>query len=200
MKNNQMTSKKWKFAFFALAAFNILTVLTVVILIQLPAKDDEIPENIAIKEDVQFQVNANKEDLNQLIAQYLEKEGLTGPIDYKVYLTDVVELYGTLPVFGREVEFKLTFEPEAQSNGDLVLKQESISLGQMNLPVSYVMKFINNQYSTPDWVSIRPNEQLIYVSLQNMELKSNIQIRAKEFDLKNDNIAFILTVPSSLQP
>ena len=101
-----------------------------------------------------------------------------------------------LPVFGREVELKLTFEPIAQKNGDIVLKQKTISVGQMNLPVSYVMSFINKQYKTPEWVTIQPNEKQIYVSLRDMKLKSDIRIKANKFDLKNDDISFTLTVPS----
>ncbi|MDQ7864240.1 hypothetical protein RCO48_33575 [Peribacillus frigoritolerans] len=31
--------------------------------------------------------------------------------------------------FNREVEMKLTFEPIAQKNGDLILKQKSIAVG-----------------------------------------------------------------------
>lgn len=104
-----------------------------------------------------------------------------------------------MPFFNREVEMKLTFEPIAQKNGDLILKQKSVAVGQMNLPVSYVMSLINDRYNMPEWVSIRPNDESIYVSLQDMELKSDIRVKAKEFDLKNDDISFLLTIPSSLQ-
>ena len=192
-----MTKQKWKSLFLLLAALNVLAAAAIIVLINLPAEDEPIPpRETLLNEDVRFQVHTNRDDINKLIAQYLEKEGLTGPIDYEVFLTDVVELYGTLPVFGREVELKLTFEPVAQKNGDIVLKQKTISVGQMNLPVSYVMSFINKQYKTPDWVTIQPNEKQIYVSLGDMKLKSDIRIKANKFDLKNDDISFTLTVPS----
>ena len=74
---------------------------------------------------------------------------------------------------------KLTFKPITKENGDLILKQESISIGTINLPVSYVMNFIDHRYQTPDWVTIQPDAQSIYVSLHEMKWKSNIQVRAK---------------------
>lgn len=191
-----MTTRKWKTLFIALAALNIIGIITVFLLISLPVKDEPISEKLVKNDDIEFQVHANREDLNLLIAQYLEEEGFTGIINYEVLLTDEVELFGTVKMFGREVEMKLTFEPIAQKNGDLVLVQKSISLGQMGLPVSYVMNFINKQFKTPDWVTIQPNEKQIYVSLQNMKLKSDIKVKAKKFDLKNDDISFILSVPS----
>jgi uncharacterized protein YpmS len=91
---------------------------------------------------------------------------------------------------------KLTFKPIAQKNGDIILMQESISVGEMNLPVTYVMNFINKKYKTPEWVTIQSEKQMIYVSLQDMEVKSDIQIRAETFDLAHNNISFLLTVPS----
>lgn len=194
-----MTNVKWKTLFITLLAINIVVIFTVLILINLPAKDKEMKPAVSQEEDIQFQVHTNREDLTRLINQYLDKEGLTGLMHYEVYLKDEVELYGKMPFFNREVEMKLTFEPIAQKNGDLILKQKSISIGQMNLPVSYVMNLINERYKMPDWVTIHPNEENIYVSLQDMKLKSDVRVKANEFDLKNDDISFLLTVPSSLQ-
>ncbi|MGE7780012.1 YpmS family protein [Peribacillus sp. NPDC097264] len=194
-----MTKVKWKTLFITLLAVNILVILSILVLINLPAKDSDMKPVVTKEEDIQFQIHTNREDLTRLINQYLDKEGLTGLIHYEVYLRDEVELYGKMPFFNREVEMKLTFEPIAQKNGDLVLKQKSIAIGQMNLPVSYVMNLINERYKMPDWVTINPNEENIYVSLQDMKLKSDVRVKANEFDLKKDDISFLLTVPSSLQ-
>ncbi|MGE7603778.1 YpmS family protein [Peribacillus sp. NPDC097675] len=194
-----MTNVKWKTLFITLLAVNILVIFTILILINLPAKDKEMKPVVSQEEDIQFQIHTNREDLTRLINQYLDKEGLTGLMHYEVYLNDEVELYGKMPFFNREVEMKLTFEPIAQKNGDLILKQKSISIGQMNLPVSYVMNIINERYKMPEWVTINPKKENIYVSLQDMELKSDVRVKANEFDLKNDDISFLLTVPSSLQ-
>lgn len=194
-----MTGKKWKTLFFALLAFNILVVSFIFVLVNWPVQDKQIIQHKSEGTAIQFQVDTTRDDLNQLINQYIESKGLTGSFHYEVYLTDSVDLYGKIPFFNREVDLKLTFKPIAQENGDLILKQESISVGQLNLPVSYVMNFINKQFQTPDWITIEPADQSIYVSLQDMKLKSNVRIKAKKFDLEHNEISFLLTVPS-LQP
>ncbi|PLR82759.1 YpmS family protein [Bacillus sp. V33-4] len=187
---------KWRTLFLLLAGVNISVIAVLLFMINSPAGDrpGSLPEP-ADQDDVKFNIKTNKHDLNRVINHYLESEGLTGPANYQVILQDEVVLYGTLPVFTDEINMKLTFEPEALENGDLLLRQESISVGQLPLPVSYVLKFINDRYELPEWVEISPIEELVYVSLQNMKLKSNIKVKVNEFDLKNDNIQFTLSVP-----
>jgi uncharacterized protein YpmS len=159
-----------------------------------PIEEGKVPNQNAVQNDVLFQVKTNKQDLNQLINHYLEEE-LSGSFDYEVLLTDEVELYGDIPVFSESIEMKLTFEPKALENGDLELQQKNISIGKLTLPVHFVLKFIQGSYTLPDWVTIQPNEEKVYVSLQNMKLKSNLKVRVDEFNLKNDDIEFSLLVP-----
>lgn len=191
-----MKEKKWKKLFFLLLGINILVSVIFFIIIKLPSVDDEyIAKNIKLDEYVPFNVQTNKQDLNQVINHYLEEEGLTGGIDYQVILNEDVELYGSLSVFSQDIEMKLAFEPKALENGDIVLEQKSISVGQLQLPVSRVLKFVADKYKIPEWVVIQPNEERIYVSLQNMKLKSDVKVKVDEFNLKNDDIRFTLMVP-----
>ncbi|MGG0716850.1 YpmS family protein [Robertmurraya massiliosenegalensis] len=189
---------KWKKRFFLLLGLIILFVFVVLIMVNMPIKDKTLPPTAdEQEEDVQFQIQATKSDLNKIINHYIEEEGLTSPIAYEVLLNDEVELYGTMKVFTQDIEMKLTFEPEALENGDIILKQKSISIGQIQLPVSYVLKFIRDQYDFPEWVNIHPNDELIYVSLQRMKLKSDVKVRVNKFDLVNDDIQFSLLVPTN---
>lgn len=191
-------NNKWKNLFFLLLSFNLVFILSILILVNIPAQDEAIPEeNEEMNEDVQLQVNATKQELNKMINHYMEEEGLTSPIRYHVTLQDEVELMGTMQIFNQDIEMLLTFEPEALPNGDLILNQKSISIGQLQLPVSFVLNFIREQYDFPDWVKIQPNDELIYVSLQNMKLKSDISVKVDKFDLKNDDILLTLSVPTN---
>ena len=92
-----MTKVKWKTLFITLLAVNILVILSIVVLINLPAKDADMKPAVTKEEDIQFQIHTNREDLTRLINQYLDKEGLTGLMHYEVYLRDEVELYGKMP-------------------------------------------------------------------------------------------------------
>ncbi|WP_026694914.1 YpmS family protein [Peribacillus kribbensis] len=186
---------KWKILFFSLLGLNILIVLILMILIYKPNGNERYIQKPSAGDDAGFTIHTNKKDLNVLINRYLDQEGLRGGISYDVELKQDVELYGTVPVFGRDLELKMTFKPKALKNGDLLLQQKSVSVGSMKLPVAYVLSMVSSYYKTPEWVVIQPDEKLIYVSLQNMDLKSNIEVKAKKFDLKNDDIIFRLTIP-----
>lgn len=191
-----MKVQKWRKLFFLLLGINILAMIILFILVNLQTVDDEyIAKNIKSDHYVPFKIQTNKQDLNQVINHYLEEEGLTGGIDYQVILNEEVELYGSIPVFSQDVQMKLTFEPQALENGDIVLQQKSISVGELQLPVSYVLKFVGKEYKLPNWVAIQPNEERIYVSLQNLKLKSDVKVKVDEFNLQNDDIRFTLMVP-----
>ena len=188
----------WKRLFSLLLGINIafvlLIILLFVLLIKSPSEDVKAPETETVQNDVRFTIQTNKQDLNRLINHYL-KEEYSGSLDYEVLLTDEVELYGNIPVFSENVEMKLTFEPVALENGDLELQQKTISIGKLTLPVPLVLKFIQSSYPIPDWVTIQPNEEKVYMELQNMKLKSDLKVRVHEFDLKNNDIEFLLQVP-----
>lgn len=190
-----MFKKKWRAAFLLLASINIIILLVLVILALLPADRSADSVGSANEDVIPFQVTTNKEDLTLLINRYLEKEGLNGPVHYEVNLNDEVELFGYLPIFSSDIEMKLTFEPIPLENGDLTLKQKSISIGQLSLPVSYVMKFIENQYKLPSWVNINPDDETIDVHLTNMKIGDGMAAEVEEFDLKNDQIRFNLLLP-----
>ncbi|MBT2690257.1 YpmS family protein [Bacillus sp. ISL-47] len=192
-----MKDNKWKNLFFVLLAINAFIIIFLLIFISLPAEDEEyIANKVNESNYVPFNIQANKEDLNRVINHYLEKEGLTGgAIDYKVLLNDEVDLYGSIPFFSQDLQMKLSFEPEALENGDVVLQQKSISVGQMNLPVSHVLKLVRDRYKLPEGVTIQPKEERIYVSLQKMKLKSDVKVKVDEFNLKQDDIRFTLLVP-----
>ncbi len=186
----------WKKGFFILLGINVLVVVILFVLLQVPSNETERPNVKTNKgEFVSFLVQSNKKDLNKLINHYLKKETANSPADYTIHLGDEVELYGAIPFFSEQLNMKLTFEPEALPNGDLVLNQKSISIGSMHLPVAYVLKVIRDNYKLPEGVEIRPNNKLIYIHMQSLKLNSGIKVKANKFDLKNNHIAITLLVP-----
>lgn len=190
MKNN------WKKGFFLLLGIDLLIVLFLVGLAVYPANNNQKQIKIVpMGDNVSFYIKSNKEDLNKLINHYLKKEAADTPVDYQVVLADEVELYGTLPFFSEKLNMKLTFEPEALNNGDLVLRQKSISIGSLHLPVAYVLKFISDNYKLPAGVEIKPNEKFVYIAMDQLKLKSDARVKVNKFDLKKDDIAFTLFVP-----
>jgi len=187
--------KKWKLAFLILLAVNLVIFIGLTILIFLPSSKGNHISN-AKTNTVGLDVTTNKEDLTKIINYYIEKEGLDGPVHYEINLSNEVELYGYLPVFGQDLDLKLTFEPEALENGNLLLRQKAISIGKLPLPVSYVMKFIQQQYKLPGWVEINPDDETVYMYLTEMEIANGLSVRMQEFNLVEDKIKFSLILPA----
>ncbi|RDU36437.1 DUF2140 domain-containing protein [Neobacillus piezotolerans] len=187
---------KWKTAFFVLLGLVLAGIVTIFILATVPPDGKEQEQTkVQDGEMVGFLIRTNRDDVNKLINHYLQKEVADSPVNYQVQVNDEVELYGTVPFFSRELNMKLTFVPEALENGDLLLKQKSISVGQLRLPVPYVLEFIRKSYKLPRGVEIRSNERQILVHMQQLKLKSDAKIQANTFDLEKDDISFKLLVP-----
>ncbi|WP_066256838.1 YpmS family protein [Neobacillus drentensis] len=187
---------KWKIGFLLLLGINLLFTIVMLSLVMFPSNGPQTSKlNVPMGEHVSFHVRSNKNDLNKLINHYLKEEAADSPIDYQIILGKEVELYGTLPFFSEELSMKLTFEPKAIENGDLVLKQKSMTIGSLHLPISYVLNFISENYKIPKGVDIRPKDKLIYVNMKQLKLKSDIKIKADKFDLKKDDIRFTILVP-----
>jgi uncharacterized protein YpmS len=187
---------KWKLGFLILLGINLLGVIIIFSMVLTPGNDKQSEKTkLPTGEYVSFHVNSNKYDLNRLINHYLQEETSDTPIKYRVVLGDEVELYGKIPVFSEEVNLKLTFEPEALKNGDLVLKQKSMSIGSLPLPISYVLNFIGENYKLPNGVDIMPNDKQIYVHMGQLKLKSDMKVKVDKFDLKKDQIGMTILVP-----
>lgn len=188
---------RWKYAFIALLVCNLLVAGSLLLLLFLAPDQQTVPRSDKADEThSEFIISTHKQDLNKLINHYIEKEGLNGPIHYDVFLTEDVELYGEVSVFSQILQLKMTFEPKALENGDLILEQKDVYLGDVKLPVSYILKFIRDAYKLPEWVVIQPNDKQVYVALQQMRLNNGIQVRLQEFNLKEDRISLRMLVPS----
>ena len=193
-----MKGFNWKRLFILLLGLNVALVFLLftffLFMINDTGNETKIPTINPTHKQVALQIKTNKQDLNRVINHYLEKE-LHSTYDYQVLLTDQVELYGAIPIFNEELNVKLTFEPKPLENGDLELQQKNMSIGNLSLPPSLVLKFIQNSYSLPEWIMIQPSKEKIYVSLNTFKLKSNFKVLVDEFNLKDDDIRFSLQLP-----
>ena len=193
-----MKGFNWKRLFILLLGLNVALVFLLftffLFMINDTGNETKIPTIDPTDKQVALQIKTNKQDLNRVINHYLDKE-LHSTYDYQVLLTDQVELYGAIPIFNEELNVKLTFEPKPLENGDLELQQKNMSIGNLSLPPSLVLKFIQNSYSLPEWIMIQPSKEKIYVSLNTFKLKSNFKVLVDEFNLKDDDIRFSLQLP-----
>jgi uncharacterized protein YpmS len=185
---------RWKVLFFTLLILNAATVVYLYVSLTAPINEKPRIRQENSKEAITFQIHTNKNDLNRAIIHYLEKEE-NGPIDYQIYLNDDVILYGQFPFLNKTTEMKAVFEPIVSGNGNLILQEKELVVGNLHLPPEMVLNFISHRYQLPKWVIPQPQKRMIILDLQQLKLKGDLKVKADKFDLQRDDIRFTLIVP-----
>lgn len=188
----------WKKRFIILSVINGIVLLFLAIYLYSPIPKTELElasEEYKTENSSQFVVRTTKQNLNNLVNAYLDKLLANTNHQYSINLDEDVQLFGELPFFSTTVPLLIHLEPIVQDNGDLVLKQKSISVGQLQLPNKKIMQYVSKYLPVPDWVIINPREEEIYVEVTGMEIRSNFKVEVEQFDLEANNIAFKINVP-----
>lgn len=199
-KERSKHKTKWKKLFYILLSLNIIVLLVLIGLIFWPISKTEIatPKEPIEQESSEFVVRTTKENLNELVNAYIHQ--LLRGTDHKYSISleeDDVHLIGELPVFSSSVPLSVHLEPRVQDNGDVILKQKSISIGLLELPNKKIMEYLRKYLPMPKWVTVNPKEEEIYVAVTEMDIRSNFQVAVEEFDLENNNIGIKIRIPYS---
>ncbi|WP_240376923.1 YpmS family protein [Bacillus piscicola] len=191
----------WKWLFFSLLAINA-GVLFYLLLLFNSSPADPIFQTSRQEEstDVEFTIVSDKRNLNQLINRYLDQLSTSTSISYSVFLDKKVRLSGSIRAFNQEIPATVVLDPVVQKNGDLVLQQESISLGRLQLPNRKVLEYIQGNYEMPEWIEVNPDNENIYVAITEISKNDQIQVQAQQFDLDKDRISFSIHAPYETLP
>lgn len=189
----------WKWAFLTLAAVLLGTGIWLVQQLQVqPASQETVNETAVDTSDVMtFSVSARKEEVTQLMNQYIEEEVAGSNVNYEVLLDETFQLAGSFQLFGFEVPFNLFMDPYVTENGNIQLKANELSLGRLNLPISFAMNQIGSQLSIPDWVVINGENETITFNLNEFQLESGMFFSAERIDLVENDILVNVHVPAS---
>ncbi|WP_138420225.1 YpmS family protein [Aquibacillus sediminis] len=192
------TEQLWKTLFFGLLGLTSFVVLIVITLILWPVPKEDVPQKEFIEDEdgAEFTIHSSKSNLNELVNGYVDKLMKDDGDKYSVQLNDDVQLNGSIKAFDSEIPITIRLEPIVQENGDLILKQKEISLGLLHLPNKRVLKYLKDNLPVPEWVTINPNEEDIYIAVTQMDIRSNFKVRIQQFDLENDQLSFRIKVPN----
>lgn len=195
-----MTQNKWKKLFIGLLILNITIILTLVVLLNIPAKETKITSEPTINDDLTsvLAVESNKDNLNELIKAYLNETLEESKYKYDVYLDEVVHLEGELPVFSTSIPLYIKLQPNVQDNGDIILKQKSIKLGLLRLPNEKILEYVEKYLPLPEWVTIDAKNEDIYVKVTEMDLENDFGVEVRDFDLEKDKIRLDFIVPHDI--
>ncbi|MET3696013.1 uncharacterized protein YpmS [Bacillus oleivorans] len=186
----------WKSAFWILVGIEFFIVLVLLIIVNEPVERKHLADTELAEENfIPISVQADKKAINDLIQRYLDEKGSLGPVNYSVYVNNDVELIGTFEVFEEEIDFKMDFSAKVLDNGDLWLEEKSLQVGGLEIPSAYILKFVQKKYSLPEWVSIYPNDHIIYIAISKMELNDGTRLRMKHFNLAENRIEVDLLIP-----
>ena len=196
-RQKRTINKKWKLLFYILLTINIIVFLTITLLIFWPVSETEEPTVVdhSEEEGSEFIVRTTKENLNELVNAYMDKFLHDTKHQYSISLEDDVHLQGELPAFSSTVPLSVHLEPIVQDNGDVILKQKSISIGLLELPNKKIMEYIKKYLPMPEWVTVNPEKEEIYVAVTQMDIKSNFKVGIERIDLEANNLAFKIKVP-----
>ncbi|MDA7025701.1 YpmS family protein [Bacillus sp. CLL-7-23] len=186
---------KWKSLFFILMAVNLIILIGSFILMLLPS-DKKKPADPPPSE-YELNVTSTRESLSAFINSYLEKKSSTDH-DYKIEIDDEVHIVGTIRAFSSTVDATVSFQPTVKENGDVVLDVTRFSIGKLNVPISAVLKYMDQYYDLPNFVHILSNAKEIRVHMSEMPLETGQYLKAKRINLKKDQIEFIYYQPASV--
>ncbi|MFD1036975.1 YpmS family protein [Virgibacillus byunsanensis] len=192
-----LKNTKWKRLFYSLFIFNIVIFLTLFTLIFWPVPESEYPsiDTQQLEAGSEFTVRTTKKNLNELVNAYIDKLLKNTNHSYEISLEEDVHLIGELPVFSSTVPLSVHFEPLVQENGNVILKQRSISIGLLELPNRKIMEYMDKYLPMPEWVTVNPKEEEIYVAVTEMNIRSNFEVQVQYIDLVANNIAIKIRVP-----
>lgn len=194
-----MENKNWKLYFLILLGTVLISLIVFAILIlSTPPTSDPIKPRISLNEPgAEFRVEATKDDLNELINDYLDQVLLADSADFSVAIDQDILLNGSFNAFGVPIPITIRMDPVVQGNGDLVLSISEMSLGLLRLPKDRILHYFNRQVTTPDWFYFDSINEQIYLAITQIDIQSNFRFSVQRLDLTDENISFSFKIPRS---
>ena len=184
----------WKVAFISLASIMIILLVTVMYLAISPIEDAAVPAPSSVTGSV-LEVQTTTVEFEQIAKKYLADAIKDSPIDVKISIDEEIHLFSDLIIFGITVPIQMDFEPEVHQ-GNIRLKQTNVHVGKLNIPPGTVLKLVKDSVDFPAWIIVRPDNEEIYVDLSSLNIADGNRVRAKEVDLKGNNIILEIVIPT----
>lgn len=195
MVSSSNNNQKWKVLFFILLALNIIGigVIGYTVYPLFAPVSEPTPSHHQTQPDMEappFYIHATKETITESINQY------TTNFDepFTILLDDYVEFATETSLFGMDVSIHATFEPIVEQDGNLLLKQQTISFGILQIPNEYALQYIAHMNELPDWIIVHPKQELIYIDIKNAPSELGVAVQFEQFNLKEDEIIMRLYV------
>ncbi|MFC6040181.1 YpmS family protein [Paenisporosarcina macmurdoensis] len=187
----------WKVAFLLLIALLITATVMFVFWISTPSEKTVIPEPQAASEGHVLTVKTTKKDFEGIANSYIMEAMNTQPLPVKLSVENQILLSTELTIFSIKLPVIMKFDPVVEPDGNLRLVQTGVEVGKLEIPPETVLKLLKDSVSLPEWMIVRPEEEDVYIDLSRIPMKSDVEVRAKEFNLEQDEITLEILVPNN---
>jgi uncharacterized protein YpmS len=188
----------WKISFFLLAGIVVATIAFIIIYISKPLESVPIPERdfeTNRQGTSHLTVSATKEDFEGIANSYIRKATKGEPLPVRMSVGEDILLISELTIFAITLPVVMHFDPIVRADGNLTLKQSSVEIGKLNIPPATVMKILKDTVKLPPWMIVRPKEEELFIDLDALPVTGNLKIRAKKFNLAEDEIILEILIP-----
>lgn len=187
---------KWKIGFFLLAGLIVAGISAVIVFVSSSNESVPLPDmNVLNVTDNVLTVNATKENLEGIANTYIRKAMKGEPIPVTMKVEDEVLLYSEMTMFSYTVPVVMHFDPVVREDGNLILKLSKIEIGILDVPPATVLKVLKDSVKLPSWMVVRPKEEELFINLSEIPVSGNLQVRAKTFNLAQDEIILEIIIP-----
>ncbi|WP_367341684.1 YpmS family protein [Limosilactobacillus sp.] len=190
----------WKWAFFALVAILLISGGVVYHKITAPVPSNMMGTPAYRKTDNAVQVDLNRKQVNALSSNYLNHFLHNSKIKYRFIVgPKYATLIGKTKVLGAKVQFALNCVPKRLSNGNVLLRAKGLAVGRLNLPVSFVMGYVENTYKLPKWVTINQHSKTVLLDLNKYSRSKQLRYSAKEINMTKGQFKIQIAIPPHSQ-
>lgn len=187
---------RWKVSFFLLAGIVIAVIVYLFMLIGTTSGSAPIPKAKEMTSaSNSLTVRATKKDFEGIANTFIHKAMKKEPLPVTMSVGEDIVLSTELIVFSYKLPVTMYFEPVVQEDGNLMLKQSSLEIGDLNLPPSTVLKVLKDSIDLPAWMIVRPKEEEIFIDLSDLPISGDLRVKAKQFNLKEDEIILEIVIP-----
>lgn len=180
---------KWKFRFFILLIMNAVILLAVGLILYpfFQSTTNQLPEEALhlSNDDLALNLKTTKEEVADFINAFLH----ANETEFSILLEKDVSLQGDIQLLHMTFPVAANFTPNVTESGNLILSLKTITLANLNVPHRYILQYFANMMDLPEWISVIPEEELIYFNFYDMN-ESQTKIRIESFDLQQDHIEF----------
>ena len=185
---------KWKVAFLLLAGTVLFFFVSIFYFATADVNQASIKEPLPLEGNI-LSVETTAREFEAIAKQYLIAAMDQSPLPLELVVDDKIYLYSTLTAFNVDIPIQMDFNPVVK-NGNIILEQEAVHVGKWNIPPKTVLKLVEDAVDFPTWITVRPNDEEIFVDLSRINIASGSRVRAKEIDLPNDKIVLEVIIPN----